>query len=574
MADKVDYAALAKQAGATSSQPAAPASGGVDYTALAKQAGATNSTPPEEKPGALSRFGSGLYDSTIGPLVHMATHFSETVAGMAKEAIHKDDLDAISAAVKAGDYKTALIHAGKIGLSMTPVDALSSLKTTANLAAPAVENVKEGNIAGAAGNVTGTAAMLALPELAGKAKVPILPKITNPNPAEGAALDYLESKGVQVPAGARTGNTYVKNVQKAADSTPLGGIVAQRAQTANTGALRTEAGALVDRATPDVSPDALYGKFRDAAADPANLKTVQTGTKQQQIGTNYTTGAPITKTVPVTEDIPLPAKVGDLKEALQPIYDEMQWMPAATRNASAGYRAIENILKGPDTIPATSAEIGLSGLKELARDGAGRSAGLAKLVVPRLQKIVDDATAQAGPDVVDALQQGRKAAAQQMGADTLQGIINKAQAEGGFNREAGIWQNYQTARPALQKQLAPELVSDLDKFFLGAKKLAENPNPSGSATTLISFSSGGLVVHNPAVGVPVVLGAGALSKMMHSPAGVRMLTQGMKLPLSAPAAVLTGGQLLRMAGSDVRPLAAQNDQSPQSEPLAKLQGGR
>jgi hypothetical protein len=44
---QVDYAALAKQAGAVSSQPPAQSQGrAVDYAALAKQAGAINSTPP------------------------------------------------------------------------------------------------------------------------------------------------------------------------------------------------------------------------------------------------------------------------------------------------------------------------------------------------------------------------------------------------------------------------------------------------------------------------------------------------------------------------------------------------
>src|ERR1700746_3378976 len=42
-----DYAALAKQAGAITSQPA-QSSGGVDYAALAKQAGAVSSQPAQQ----------------------------------------------------------------------------------------------------------------------------------------------------------------------------------------------------------------------------------------------------------------------------------------------------------------------------------------------------------------------------------------------------------------------------------------------------------------------------------------------------------------------------------------------
>ena len=49
MANGIDYTALAKQAGAVSSQPA-PTSGPVDYTALAKQAGAVSSQPAPTPP--------------------------------------------------------------------------------------------------------------------------------------------------------------------------------------------------------------------------------------------------------------------------------------------------------------------------------------------------------------------------------------------------------------------------------------------------------------------------------------------------------------------------------------------
>lgn len=49
---QIDYEALAKKAGATSSKPA---SGGVDYAALAKQAGAVNSQPPTAEPSLWQR---------------------------------------------------------------------------------------------------------------------------------------------------------------------------------------------------------------------------------------------------------------------------------------------------------------------------------------------------------------------------------------------------------------------------------------------------------------------------------------------------------------------------------------
>lgn len=116
--------------------------------------------PPEE-PGILSRLGEGVYDITVGPLVHAYHDPGGTAKALVKQAIGKDDLDKIADAVKAGDYKGAALHLGSWVLSRTPEGA--SLKTGYDQLSPAVENVKKGNFAGAAGNLIGTGAMLAAP---------------------------------------------------------------------------------------------------------------------------------------------------------------------------------------------------------------------------------------------------------------------------------------------------------------------------------------------------------------------------------------------------------------------------
>jgi hypothetical protein len=450
--------------------------------------------------------------------------------------------------------------------------------------ASTVYKAAQGNVGGATGDIVGSLPYAFLPE-AGRfqgappdVEIPITPKITNPNPTVGAALDYLQSKDVPVSAGARTGNPYVQNIQKGVDATPLGSIVAQKAPTQTTAALRAEAGDLVSRALPKVPSSFHYGEFETAAADPANLRPVQTGTKQVPV--LNVQGNPVPgqfKTVPVTENMALPVKVGILKPLIQPIYDEMQWMPAADRNASAGYTAIKRILEGPNDIPATQAEIGLGGLKALARDGEGRSAGLAKMITPKLQDMIDKAVAVAGPNAVDALQQARKSAAAEIGAGKLETIFNKATAEGGFNREAGIWQDWQRARPAVIKQLNPGVVSDLDKFFLGAKKIAENPNPSGSTVLATGLGSTGMVFTHPATGIPLVIGAGILSKLLHSEAGIKAVSAGIGVPLRGPQAVFAASriaQVLKANGIDLTQLpkaADANGQTPQNDQLATAQ---
>lgn len=90
---QIDYEALAKQAGATSSKPAS-----VDYAALAKQAGATASQPATMAPGAIQlRKGGPVYKS-------------------AGEAAKAED-EANRAGIEAGEKATApLMPGGELGM--------------------------------------------------------------------------------------------------------------------------------------------------------------------------------------------------------------------------------------------------------------------------------------------------------------------------------------------------------------------------------------------------------------------------------------------------------------------------
>lgn len=407
------------------------------------------------------------------------------------------------------------------------------------------EEAKAGQIPAALGTTAGVATNLFGPELVGKVPLPKsvrTPRLTNPNAAEVAAMDFLQDRGVPVPAGARTGNAFVKNVQKGVDATPLGAVVAQNAGRETTAALRRTAADLTADATPHTSAETHYSDFRMAEADPRNARSVPTGEVDP-------------KGNPVMVDMQMPVPVGLLKPTLQPIFDEMQWMPMADRNASAGYQAIKRILEGPDYIPASQAEIGLGGIKKMAREGAGRNAGLAKFITPKLQDLIDNTVSNTGgARAVDSLRQARSAAASEAGRDWLVDTFKKAEAEGGFNREQGIWADWLRLKDEAKRTMFTSAqVADLDKFFLGVKKLAENPNPSGTALVGTSMGAGGLVFTHPQTGIPLLLGAGALSKLLHSPAGVRALTEGLSIPLGSPRAVLLANRILQIAGDALEP---------------------
>jgi hypothetical protein len=166
---------------------------------------------------------------------------------------------------------------------------------------------------------------------------------------------------------------------------------------------------------------------------------------------------------------------------------------------------------------------------------------------------------------VDFLRQVAQQAPEEMpklGRAYLEGLFENATKDGGFDKARTIGNSWSQLGPETKKILFknPMLVQDLDKFFLGAKKLAENPNPSGSGVVGWIAGQSALVVNHPATGVPLMIGAGALSKMLHSPAGVRALTNGLRVPLGSPAAAsIAATNILKIAGNDAIPMTQGQD---------------
>lgn len=514
MADPVDYAALAKQAGAVSSQPSG--GGSIDYAALAKQAGAVSSTSPAQQhsPGPGSRFLSGLYESTIGPAVEAAKHPLEALTGVVAPAVYaaQHPLETLKAA-----GSNILSHA----------------------VVPIPDEVLNGDFAKAAGKALGTGLSFTAPELLENLpkSVRITPSLANPNPVEAEAVQYLQRKGVPVDAGTATGSTYVRGLQKLADTSPIGAAVSRNAEAAAVSGVRRVASELVADQTPAVSAERHYTDFRAAEASPNNMRTVPTG-ETDPLGD------------PVMQSMPMPVPVGSLKSTLKPILDEMSWMPAADRNASAGYQAIKKIVEGPDYIPASTAEIGLGGIKKMAREDVGRNRGLAKFITPKLQQLIDGVVSETGgADAVDSLQQARAAAAREAGADWLTDTFKGAEAEGGFNHTQALWGKWtRLADDAKKTMFSPDQARDLNNFFLGVKKLAENPNPSGSGVIANIGGQMALLGTRPAAGAAVILGTGAISKLLHTPGGVQLLTEGIKIPVGSTRGVMVANRIAQLIG--------------------------
>jgi hypothetical protein len=309
--------------------------------------------------------------------------------------------------------------------------------------------------------------------------------------------------------------------------------------------------------------DTGYDAFRSIEVDPRNLRQVQVK-------------APDGSTV--TAEIPLAVNMAPIKAKLQPIYDRMNlWMEPARRNASQGYQALKSILQGGDYMQASVAEDGLSGLKALAREGSGRNAGIAKFATRELQKEIDSVVSSAGSDAIEALKKGRietlleyktdavlkklrvepvqtfqqliyskdsglgmlrKVAGmapdtmKNVGRAYLEDLLSTATKEGGFGKTGTIATSWQKLGNETKKILFrdPALIKDLDNFFTTAKMMGENINPSGSGYVLSLSGQGAALFYSPLTQVPMQISAAALSKMLHSRSGVKLLTEGLQAP--------------------------------------------
>lgn len=469
----------------------------------------------------------------------------------------------------------------------------------------AADEMQQGKPWRGAGEALGLGLGIAAPEAIAKTtlKIPAIAK--NPNPAEAAAVDFGQAHGVPVDAGTATGSPFVRGIQKGADSTPIGAAVATRAKQQSGQAMARVGGELADdtfgrAVTPEQAgrgvveqlesrieahahyADHAYDTLRTAAQDPKFTQTRVVKRIAEPTGVLDAQGKPVMRTRDVTETYQLPVDLRGAKAALKSVYDQLTRQYSVTQQqASAGYKALGNIVNGPSYAPLVQVEADLGAIKSIAR-GADmpelrtQSQGLAASGVTRLQAAVDRTAQAAGPDIWRALKDGRAStsakfgtadvldrikaepvqafrqmtAAKDSGIDLLKTVqrespssiapiaraylddaLATATMEGGFDRAAKLAADWQKLGPETKRVLfpSPAQVTALDQFFLLAKKLAESPNPSGTALTGTSIASGGLIFTHPATGIPLTIGAGALSKILRSPTAVKLLTEGVRL---------------------------------------------
>lgn len=307
--------------------------------------------------------------------------------------------------------------------------------------------------------------------------------------------------------------------------------------------------------------------------------------------------APAEATEDAAEEVmALPVDLRPVKAGLRELYDEItELMPTGRQQYEPGLKALQNIMDADDFMPAVRLDKNLSAIKKLAR-GAGHGEQMAELRSPAqgaaahavqyLEDAVQRAIAQAGPEAVAARDAGRaatraKAAAgdvlkrlreepvqafdqalyredrgikqlrevatlapgemPKIGRAFLEKLIEKATAKGGFGREQGLFTAWENLGPETKKLLYPNprLRRDLDAFFRLAVKATEEPNTSSTSYQVLLGSQGLSILASPYTGdftgALVQIPAGALAKLLYSPGGVRLLSEGLKVPTMPPA---------------------------------------
>ncbi len=318
-----------------------------------------------------------------------------------------------------------------------------------------------------------------------------------------------------------------------------------------------------------------YGKLRD----------LERATPAEAVVTAET---PTSATV---RELKAPVDLASIKPLIQPLYTKLLreselGIPMQGAKGRA-LSALDGLMKGPDAAALSEVDSALGDLKALSRGASMpelRSAGqgAAAFAVSKLDKAVMDAAKSLGPDAVDALKAGRKATIQkyaaadvldtinkepvktanaatapkdaaiahlrelqryapdalpQVGKAVLTEMLGEATKDGGFASTAALASKWEKLGPETKQLLFKDAqhVKDLDQFWKLAKKMGENPNPSGSAY-LGGLTATGYMLIDPVTLTSYQIAGGTLAKLLNSPTITKALVEGVKIPIRAKAA--------------------------------------
>jgi hypothetical protein len=404
------------------------------------------------------------------------------------------------------------------------------------------------------------------------------PRMAGPaNAVEAAAVDFAKSEGIPLDAATATGSSFLRKLQKKVESSYGGSGTADDLRTSQAANLQRVGEEQAAKAGPNATNPVAAGErvrkvltkqiedlHAKAETHYGALRSIEEA-QRQALPTDPSTLA----TMDVTARTPLAVDLTAAMKDLLPLYTDLKRqaelnipMQGAKGRTLA---ALDGLMNGPNVASLSTVDAALSDLKAMARGAEMpelRTSGQATAAqaVQKLDAQVRAAAMKAGPNVLKALENGRSAIKQKyvvadvldllsaepgqvyrqltqakdvglerlravqklapnemknVGRAFLEDAIDQATAEGGFLHSDRLWANWQKLGGETKKLLfQPDQIKDLDNFFMAAKKINENANPSGTATIPKLNMSEALA------GIP----AWALSKMLMTENGVKWLT--------------------------------------------------
>ena len=486
-----------------------------------------------------------------------------TVQGIGAE--HQRVFEEAKAAYAKGDYLTA----ARKGINYMALGVGPSIDAS-------TDKMMRGDIAEGMGEVATTAGLTAVgfrPRGAPVTKPPILKGPANAKDA--AAVAFARQRGVPLDVGTATGSQFAKNVQKKVASSYGGANTAEALQTSQAQHLTRVGGELADAtAAKPTNPVAagesvrasLTKQIQDLHVKASGAYEVLREMEQAQAN-GLPTNPKVLATMDATARTPLAVDITAAVKQLQPLYRQLKReselgipMHGAKGRTLA---ALDGLMNSPNVAPLSVVDAALSDLKALAR-GADipelRTSGQATAAqaVQALDAQVRAAAAKAGPNILQALEEGRAATKQKyVTADVLdllsgepgqvfrqltqskdvglerlravqklapkemptvarayiEDLMDVATQEGGFGHADKLWADWNKLGAQTKATLFSKAqMSDLDNFFLVAKRIKENPNPSGTAQVMNAT--------NVLMGIP----SWAVAKMLLTPGGSKALT--------------------------------------------------
>lgn len=301
-----------------------------------------------------------------------------------------------------------------------------------------------------------------------------------------------------------------------------------------------------------------------------------------------------------TTNVSLPVDLAEAKAGIRPLYDELlgkKERVGLPGDETRVLQALDKVMQSENVQPLSQADSILSELKRLGRgDGPPtRARAAAQKATRELEKRVAAMTERAPKEVKAALDEGRAATrAKYEALDVLDSLrdepvqtfrnlmapgdasLKKLRAvakflppedmatlgrawlqseleavagqKNGWARMRQRWNQVGAETRKIVLGKSPTLARDLDHLLRVAAEIEKNPNPSGTALTLWSSGQGALLFTDPVTGAASLVGTGLLSKLLYSPAGVRLLTRGLTTPRgSRLAAAAVGADLAALS---------------------------